>query len=821
MNNKIRKLILPVIVVLVLVFMPTDFVSAATDEGSAIARFLAWVVVYINAFLGFILTYVMGLVQFLFAWQDINVSGVGVGWAAARDISNMFFILVLLIISFATILRLENYSMKRYMPKLLLMAVLINFSKAICLLLIDGSQIIMLTFAKSFTVSQGSFVVMFGLPKLGEIEFWNNNLPRADGVGSWQLLSGLLFVMFVILITFFIMIMMAGILLARAIAFWILIILSPFAFLAYALPGGGGYFGKWWGQFTKYLMVGPVLAFFTWLAFTIIKGGSEIFDPTKYKEMPPAGITDMANFTNMSSFILGIGLLVGAMKATQSLGAIGGGFGANLATNFKNRGLNLGRQAASWGGQKTWQATKGVTGAGARVGLGLARTADRGLSGVVNTFKNPDKQIQGGLLGTGIQKTGNLVTGKFHKNIAAEKFEADKARFDQHKNGGALKYQGKEYTKTNDGRFVHVDENGKETYAKRKGRFGQDVEIKEMGKVGANHFMATATAKGSAMAAAKMATDASIAEEQKKINAIGMSDEMKLHRLKDNSTLQAEKQAIALDLAEGGGFRGKTHEDVKMAKESLGNNHILLKKFNDSVDKKFAHLNYDMKTEEGRKTFKNRLERGKIDEVMDKSAYEGDIGANVLKTVHDSRGDTGFNKYVNKVGETKTHKDSIVKGLESRLEIDSRDLKNSGKKLDIETGTMSAIRKGMIALTGDIGESLKGIKIDTSEAEKNLQKSLNSLLSSMSVKQIANLDADNFDVGKMKAHFGDDAGKFVNALNLAVSSKMDQKKVLAVSQHEDSTNGLVKHLEEAIRKAEEKKEEKKEEKTTMKDIYGE
>jgi hypothetical protein len=49
------------------------------------------------------------------------------GWVITRDIANMFFIVILLVIAFATILQIEQYNYKKWLPKLILMAILINF----------------------------------------------------------------------------------------------------------------------------------------------------------------------------------------------------------------------------------------------------------------------------------------------------------------------------------------------------------------------------------------------------------------------------------------------------------------------------------------------------------------------------------------------------------------------------------------------------------------------------------------------------------------------------------------------------------------------
>ena len=53
---------------------------------------------------------------------------VKMGWKITRDLTNMFFVLILLVIAFATILRIETYGMKSLLPKLIIVALLINFS---------------------------------------------------------------------------------------------------------------------------------------------------------------------------------------------------------------------------------------------------------------------------------------------------------------------------------------------------------------------------------------------------------------------------------------------------------------------------------------------------------------------------------------------------------------------------------------------------------------------------------------------------------------------------------------------------------------------
>ena len=54
-----------------------------------------------------------------------DIDGVKVGWQALRDFSNMFFILILLIIAFATIIGVKSYGYKTLLSRLIIVAILV------------------------------------------------------------------------------------------------------------------------------------------------------------------------------------------------------------------------------------------------------------------------------------------------------------------------------------------------------------------------------------------------------------------------------------------------------------------------------------------------------------------------------------------------------------------------------------------------------------------------------------------------------------------------------------------------------------------------
>src|SRR3989338_8231957 len=107
---------------------------------------------------GAINSLIIGAIVALTSYNNfVKESSIIGAWVIIRDLCNMFFILILLVVAFAAILRIESYQWKKILPKLLIMAVLINFSRTFCGLIIDASQIIMLTFVNAWAGNGSGF----------------------------------------------------------------------------------------------------------------------------------------------------------------------------------------------------------------------------------------------------------------------------------------------------------------------------------------------------------------------------------------------------------------------------------------------------------------------------------------------------------------------------------------------------------------------------------------------------------------------------------------------------------------------------------------
>ncbi len=301
-----------------------------------IVSLVIWVV---GAFISAVINVIIAIAQYN---NFINETPIIEAWVIVRDFCNMFFILVLLLIAFASILQYENYSIKRLLPKLILMAVLINFSRMICGIIIDAGQIVMLTFVSAFADGGGNFMGALNVDKyltMVEGDKWDKDINVLSTVGS--LIIGVVFLM----IAAVVMVVLLAVLMIRIVMLWIYIVLSPLAFLLSAFPGGQKYASQWWRDFTTQVVAGPLLAFFIWLSLISANQISHLggADAASAKCFGPGQILCPNEFIN---FLIAIGMLVGGLIATSKLGgAIGAAAGKGITR------INQGK-ALAWSGTK-------------------------------------------------------------------------------------------------------------------------------------------------------------------------------------------------------------------------------------------------------------------------------------------------------------------------------------------------------------------------------------------------------------------------------------------------------------------------------------
>ncbi|HMB25955.1 MAG TPA: hypothetical protein VKP03_00905, partial [Patescibacteria group bacterium] len=328
-NKKLKTGLVVFILVGVLViaspaYAGVEEVLAAMGEAimSAINHLLLWAAYG----LGWLVTKAFAVVVLIAAHNEFVTSpAVTKGWVLMRDTCNLLFVIILLVIAFGQILGIEKYSIKKTLPKVVIAAILVNFSKLICGLMIDFGQVIMMTFVNGFAATAGANLTNgLGLTKLMKMA----EDPSADGIEQSDIFLSLFLGVFLLLITLLVVIFILGLLVLRIVTLWLLVVFSPIAFAGGALDFTKKYANQWWEKFGWTVAVGPVLAFCLWLSLLMMSNPQDNFtqiDASAIEEKANYGQTsESGKINNLANFAIALALLIAGLQISQQAGGMVG-----------------------------------------------------------------------------------------------------------------------------------------------------------------------------------------------------------------------------------------------------------------------------------------------------------------------------------------------------------------------------------------------------------------------------------------------------------------------------------------------------------------
>lgn len=261
-------------------------------------------------------------------------------WDVMRDIANVLFIIGFLVIIYSYITGglLDNYSLKKILPRVILAAIMINISYWICAVLVDITNIAGVAFNDLFMSIRDSaigteenttirwseltaYILSGGAVAAGGIAF----LVVAGGS-----IASLTFLIFAALIGAAFAVLVALIILAaRQALITVMIVIAPIAIAAYILPNTEDWFSKWRKGFITILMVFPV--------FGILFGGSQL-----------ASSIIMQNAPTLAVLILGLVVQVVPLVITPFLIQFSGGLLGRIAGMTNNSGRGLVDRSKNW-----------------------------------------------------------------------------------------------------------------------------------------------------------------------------------------------------------------------------------------------------------------------------------------------------------------------------------------------------------------------------------------------------------------------------------------------------------------------------------------
>lgn len=194
------------------------------------------------------------------------------GWAITRDIVNMFFILGLVVIAFATILRMETYGMKALLPKIVIIALSINFSFLVCGIIIDATHITTDFFVngiRNLSESKDIGVIIYDEALRIRTSAPEESIPEFQKQSPLFAIVSIFYVAFTVGLVALILLIGTILLIIRAAALSVLLILVPFAWFFSIFPALKGMSSKWWNNFLKYAFFAPIFVFFLYLAIKL------------------------------------------------------------------------------------------------------------------------------------------------------------------------------------------------------------------------------------------------------------------------------------------------------------------------------------------------------------------------------------------------------------------------------------------------------------------------------------------------------------------------------------------------------------------------
>jgi hypothetical protein len=308
---------------------------------SLVAKWILTIIAIVGIW---VLRLVSGAIEFMLIQGGFTQHPfVRAGWPLVQGIANLGFILAILYVAVLTVLRLgEGWS--RFLPKILIAALLLNFSLVIGGVIIDASRFIMAVEARWL---QNTNINDLGIGLLLNTQFVSlfpeddpdRNLPvfqyhptapifvlrwqaNVDDHNPRNVLKMAMATIAIWVFTIAFIYLIFG-LFARYVALILLLIVSPLVYLAIAFPGMQGLARSWWHTFFRFVIYGPLVLFL----LLLISGISSLSLP----------LPNNALINVLFQGGLTIALLYAGLKAIQSFGAFGADKFINASKNFAKR----------------------------------------------------------------------------------------------------------------------------------------------------------------------------------------------------------------------------------------------------------------------------------------------------------------------------------------------------------------------------------------------------------------------------------------------------------------------------------------------------
>lgn len=245
-----------------------DGECVAEEEGSSCKiDGIGWIVCPVLIFIGNIVDQVYIVVAGLLTVPPILASSSGTplfnAWNMGRNFANVAFVIAFLIIVYSQItgMGLNNYGIKKLLPKIIVAAILVNVSYWICAIAVDISNIVGASIKGLFDgiisgLQKEDAYVVNAEPSAGA---WVGATMVILAAGGALLLAGVTVLAPLAVAALIAVITVVVVLVARQAIIILLIVLAPLAFVAFLLPNTQKWFDRWKDSFLAMLLMFPMI----------------------------------------------------------------------------------------------------------------------------------------------------------------------------------------------------------------------------------------------------------------------------------------------------------------------------------------------------------------------------------------------------------------------------------------------------------------------------------------------------------------------------------------------------------------------------------
>lgn len=292
--------------------------------------------------------------------QHEQAGGIRLAWAAIRDLMNIAIIGGFIAVGFSTILQVQQYNASRFLARLIIAALLVNFSYFFAGAIIDSSNYIAVQAQRSQIMTEGC-VKIEDSKELGYLVNWasgattwavgtgdlcsiSGTFTKIVNLGTWDklkeqvgshaegsasvnkamffigMIGGFMYVM-----VGFIFFSGAVLLIARFVALILLLVASPVGVAGSNIPFIDGFAKKWWSALFSHAFFAPIFIILVAIGLRVLADSKKIFVSEVAGQGAYAGIAS-GNFETaiqmipmFISFGIGIGFMYAALQVARSM----------------------------------------------------------------------------------------------------------------------------------------------------------------------------------------------------------------------------------------------------------------------------------------------------------------------------------------------------------------------------------------------------------------------------------------------------------------------------------------------------------------------